>query len=191
MAGDGGTGWRRPERMDLPTGAVPFEEHVPHTVSELGLELDSRRDRRPLVVGAVAAVAVVAALAFVLLRGDSTTIADLAPLDCYSPAVDDVDAAVSRHGCDDRHGAQLVGLFGADPAADGSYPGASELALFGEAACRTTAEDQAGRSLDDLADDGIVLRIAVPDEQTWDGGDHSVACSFVRTGTRDLTTPIG
>jgi hypothetical protein len=189
----GNPGWRRPERVDMPTGAIPFEEHVPYTASELGLELGqgSGGSRRRMVVVAVIAVAAAVAVAVLISRGSTTTLADLPPRACYSPAVEDAQASVHRKACSERHQAQLVGLFAATSASGGAYPGASELALFGDGACRTEAEHQAGRTLDALEAGGTILRIAVPDEPSWSKGDRDVACSFVRQGAADLTKPVG
>jgi hypothetical protein len=187
--GNSTPGFRRPERVEMPTGAIPFEEHTPYTVTELGLDLD-RRSRRPLLLfGVGVALAVLGIAAYLLTRGDDTAVRDLAPKDCYSPAVSDLNAAVHRRDCDGAHGAEFVALF--SPIELGAaYPGAEELALFGEGACRVSAEKLAGTSADDLVTRGVVLRIAVPDEQAWEAGEHRVACSFATPDAEDLTKPV-
>jgi hypothetical protein len=186
------TEWRRPERVEMPTGAIPFEEHVPRTVDELGLELDDRpRSRRlPYIIGAVVLVTIVA-IALLLTRGEPTVVADLAPGDCFSPATGDLGAALDRKACDGAHGGQFVSLFPVPDQGDDTYPGAEELAVFGEATCADRAEDAAGTSVAALAAQGVTLRIAVPDEQEWSAGEHSVACSFASDGSEDLTEPVG
>jgi hypothetical protein len=174
----------------MPTGSIPFEEHVPHTVTELGLDLTPARSKTRRIVLAVVGVALVVGV-FVLTRGDKVTLRNLAPGDCYRPAVSDIAASVHRAPCDRAHGGQLVGLF-AHPAAKGDpFPGGGELALYGEGACATRAQSVAGRSVGDLAASGVSLRIAGPSAEQWAKGERTIGCSFASSGSSDLDHPIG
>lgn len=186
------TPWRRPERVEMPTGAIPFEEHVPRTVKEIGLELDDRpRSRRLMIMVGGVLLLTVLSIVILLTRSDPTVIADLAPGDCFSPATGDLGAELDRKGCDGPHGGQFVSLFPVPDQGDDTYPGAEELAILGEATCADRAEDAAGTSLEAFGARGIALRIAVPDEQEWSAGEHSVSCSFASEGSDDLTKPVG
>jgi hypothetical protein len=142
------------------------------------------------VIGLASALLLLAAVGYLVTRGGGTRLGDLAPKDCYSPAVSDMGASIHRRSCDGAHGAEFIALFSPTELSD-AYPGAEELALFGDGACRVTAERLAGETMDELASSGIILRIAVPDEQAWDGGEHRVACSFATPDAKDLTKPIG
>jgi hypothetical protein len=182
----------RPERLDLPTGARPLEEHTPPTVAELGLELDlpppDTRRRRMLLI--VAALVVLLAGAWWLLSdgGEEVAVTSLAPGDCFSPAREVLLAEVERDECDGGHDAELVAVL-QHPDEAGEFPGPEALALYGEAACRPAAEQRAGRPLDELADDGIALRIAAPDGDEWAAGERRLACSYVAISD-ELEAPV-
>ena len=174
----------RRERLDLPSGAVPLEEHVPPTPEEIGLELDlPDTSRRRWVLAGAAAAVVLLVLAWFVLRGDDDVdLVSLDPGECFEPARARTDVGVQRVGCDTPHDAELVVVL-SHPAARGeSYPGDEQLALYGEAACAQVAPTRTGKTFDALLVAGADILVAVPDADAWDEGDRAVVCSLVGRG---------
>ena len=107
--------------------------------------------------------------------------------DCFDLPSSSVEVVseVQHHPCNERHDAELVGLFEYPTGGNSTYPSDEVLTNFAEGQCAQAFRTYTNR--DPYTDPDVTVGWLIPTPDGWKDGDHEISCHLMRVDEAKMT----